>query len=284
MFRDYYYLTKPGIIYGNLVTTTAGFMLAGKGHISILGLLTILGGVTLVIASACVVNNYTDRKLDTKMTRTKQRALASGRISGANAAVFGLSLGFLGLLILGLFTNILTFLLGLIAYFVYVVLYGITKRRSVHGTLVGSIAGALPPVAGYTSVTNNLDAVALLLFLLLVFWQMPHFYAIAMYRFKDYKAAGLPVLPVKKGMEATKIQIVLYIVAFTVTGMFFTLSGYTHALFLIIILGLGLSWLHKGVQGFNTADDKVWARKMFIYSLVVNLGMSLLLSVGAILP
>lgn len=284
MFRDYYYLTKPGIIYGNLVTTTAGFMLAGKGHISILGLLTILGGVTLVIASACVVNNYTDRKLDTKMTRTKQRALASGRISGANAAVFGLSLGFLGLLILGLFTNILTFLLGLIAYFVYVVLYGITKRRSVHGTLVGSIAGALSPVAGYTSVTNNLDAVALLLFLLLVFWQMPHFYAIAMYRFKDYKAAGLPVLPVKKGMEATKIQIVLYIVAFTVTGMFFTLSGYTHALFLIIILGLGLSWLHKGVQGFNTADDKVWARKMFIYSLVVNLGMSLLLSVGAILP
>ena len=85
-------------------------------------------------------------------------------------------------------------------------------------------------------------------------------------------------------MKATKIQIVLYIFAFTVTGMFFTLSGYTHALFLIIILGLGLSWLYKGVQGFGNSDNRAWARKMFIFSLVVNLGMSVLLATGALLP
>ena len=240
--------------------------------------------IALIIGSACTVNNYIDRKIDAKMARTKKRALVIGTIPASRAIAFAIILGFSGFIILGLYTNFLTLCLGVMAYFVYIVPYGIAKRRSVHGTAVGSVAGALPPVAGYCAVTNNLDGGALLLLLLLVFWQMPHFYAIAMFRYKDYKAAGLPVLPVKKGTMAAKIQILLYIVAFTVTGSLFTVTGYTNVIFLVVIMGLGLSWLYKGVQGFSALDDKKWARGMFFYSLIVNLSMSLLLAVGALLP
>lgn len=284
VLRDYYYLTKPGIVYGNLVTTTAGFLLATKGHLYLVLFLQTLLAIGLIIASACVVNNYIDRKIDSKMARTRQRAMVSGRVSIVYALIFAAILGLIGFIVLLFFTNLLTFILGLIAYFVYVVLYGITKRRSVHGTLIGSIAGALPPVAGYTVVVNQLDIGATLLFLILVFWQMPHFYAIAMFRFKDYKAAGLPVLPVKKGMRATKVQIILYIAFFTITGILFSVLGYTHIIFLAVITGLGLSWLYRGIRGFSVENDKKWAREMFVYSLFVNLGMSIMLATGAILP
>jgi len=284
MLRQYYHLTKPGIIYGNLVTATAGFFLATRGYIYLWPLISVLGGISLVIGSACVVNNYIDRGIDAKMDRTKQRALVSGQISATNAIIYAAILGIAGFVILAAYTNLLTFVLGLIAYVVYIVLYGITKRSTIHGTVVGSIAGALPPVAGYTTAVNHLDRGTLLLFLILVFWQMPHFYAIAMYRFKDYKNAGLPVLPVKKGMKAAKVQILGYVAAFTITAALFTVLGYTHIIFLIVVGGLGVSWFYKGIQGFATKDDNIWARKMFLYSLIVNLGMSIMLAVGARLP
>jgi len=284
VFKEYYQLTKPGIIYGNLVTATAGFLLATRGHIHFWPLLSVLGGIALVVASACTVNNYIDRGIDAKMARTKKRALVSGQISAQRALTFAAIVGIVGFLILIVHTNLLTFVLGLLAYFVYIVAYGYTKRVTVHGTVVGSIAGALPPVAGYTAAVNRLDGGALLLFLILVFWQMPHFYAIAMYRFDDYKAAGLPVLPVKKGMKAAKIQILLYVAAFTLTGVLFTVLGYTHIVFLIVVGGLGLCWLYMGLKGFSAKDDKKWARKMFFYSLIVTLTLSIMLAIGALLP
>ncbi|HSX53461.1 MAG TPA: heme o synthase [Patescibacteria group bacterium] len=284
VLKSYYHLTKPGIIYGNLVTTAAGFLLASTGHIDLLLLVETLVGVSLVIASACVFNNYIDRGIDANMARTKQRALVSGKISAQSAIIYATLLGLLGFLILVVYTNPLTVVLGLIAMFVYVVLYGYAKRKSVLGTVVGSIAGALPPVAGYTAVTGSLDGGAALLFLILVCWQMPHFYAIAMYRFDDYKRAKLPVLPVVKGMKAAKVQILLYISAFTLAGALFTIFGYTHIVFLVVVGGLGLSWLYKGIKGFSAEDDKKWARGMFFYSLIVTLVLSVMLAVGARLP
>jgi len=282
--KDYYQLTKPGIIYGNLVTAAAGFLLATKGHIHFWPLLSVLVGMSLVIGSACVINNYIDRGIDAKMARTKQRALVSGRIPAFTAISYGAVLGLVGFGVLALYTNWLTVGLGLLAYLVYIVLYGIGKRVSVHGTIVGSIAGALPPVAGYTAVVNHLDTGALLLFLILVFWQMPHFYAIAMYRYDDYKAAGLPVLPVKRGMKTTKIHILTYIAAFTITGVLFTVYGYTRIVFLVTVALLGLSWFYKGAKGFGVQDAKKWARGMFFYSLIVTLSLSIMLAVGALLP
>ena len=247
-------------------------------------LVSVLIGTALVIASACVFNNYIDRCIDAKMDRTKRRALVSGRISTISALSYASLLGIVGLAVLVSGTNWLTVGLGLLAFFVYVVVYGIAKRRTVHSTVIGSIAGAIPPVAGYTAMSNRLDGGAVLLFLILVCWQMPHFYAIAMYRYKDYKAAGLPILTVKKGMRAAKLQILFYVVAFGISASLLTIFGYTGYIYLLVILGLSLNWLRLGLAGLKTKDDEKWARKMFFYSLIVTLSLSFMLAVGGLLP
>lgn len=282
--KAYYWLTKPGIIYGNALTATGGFFLASKGHVDFALLLVTIAGISLIIAAACVINNYIDRGIDKKMARTKGRALVSGIIPSAAALIYATVLGAAGFVTLILLTNGVTALLGFIAIFVYVVLYGISKRRSVHGTAVGSIAGALPPVGGYTAVTGQLDGGAAILFLIMVFWQMPHFYAIAMYRFDDYKAAELPVLPVKRGMLAAKVQIMLYGAGFVGANILLTLSGYTGYIYLVVMTIMGTLWLRLGFKGFKTLDDRKWARKMFFFSLLVVLTLAVMLSVGAILP
>ncbi|HZL07692.1 MAG TPA: heme o synthase [Candidatus Dormibacteraeota bacterium] len=283
MIKTYYDLTKPGIIYGNALTAAAGFLLAAAGHVNFGLLVATVAGTCLVIASACVFNNYIDRGIDRKMTRTRRRALVNGTISGRDALVFGTVLGLAGFAVLGFWVNAVVFVIGLVALFDYVVLYGVAKRRSVHGTLVGSIAGAAPVVAGYCAVTGRFDAGALILFLILACWQMPHFYAIAIYRFDDYKAAGLPVLPVKQGLRAAKIQIMLYVIAFIIANGLLTIFGYAGYTYLAVMSALGLAWLGFGLKGFNAADDKRWARQMFLGSLIIILALSLMLSVGSIL-
>lgn len=284
VFKKYYQLTKPGIIYGNLITATAGFLLASKGHIHVWLLLATLGGIGTIIGSACVFNNYIDRGIDVKMKRTSKRALVTGLIPTTHALIFAFLLGMFGLLLLVVYLNLLTVLLGTIAFVDYVALYGLAKRRSVHSTLVGSVAGAMPITAGYTAVTNRFDSGAILLFLVLTCWQMPHFYAIAMYRFKDYKAAGLPVLPVKKGMRQTKIQILIYTATFVFATALLSVYGLTGYCYLIVMFVVGGVWLWRGLQGFKAPDDARWARKMFGFSLIVLLVFSVMISVNVWLP
>lgn len=281
MLKAYYYLTKPGIIYGNLLTATAGFVFASRGYIHYHLLAYVLIGIALIIGSACTFNNYLDKDIDRVMSRTKKRALVIGKISDKKALVFASVIGLVGLLVLIFHTNSLVVILGLIAFIDYVVLYGYAKRHTIHSTLVGSISGAAPIVAGYCAVTDKFDGGALILFLILVFWQMPHFYAIAMYRFKDYKAAKLPVLPVVKGLRTTKIQIILYIVAFTAACCELKVYGYADSLFLIVMLVAGLVWLWFGLKGFSKEPDEPWARRMFFISLIVNLLLSLMLVVSS---
>ncbi len=282
-FSNYYHLVKPGIVRGNAITAVAGFLLASKSGFHLDIFIAMLVGISLVIASACVINNYIDRKIDAKMERTKKRALVNGTISAQNAIIFASVLGVLGLISLS-FTNLLAITLALIGVLFYVVFYGIAKRKTVHGTLVGSISGAIPISVGYCAASGEFDIGATLLFLVLVFWQMPHFYAIAIYRKKDYAAAGLPVLPIVKGNHNTKVQIVAYIFAFifaTYTLMIFGYTGYTY---LLIMALLGVWWLRMAVQGFSTKDDDKWARKVFGFSLITLLAFSIMISVEVFLP
>lgn len=269
MIKTYYLLTKPGILMGNAITLVGGFAMASKGHFDFPLFAGTTAGLGGVISSACVFNNYIDRERDAKMERTKNRALVKGIISPRNAVIFASILGVVGTLILALTTNALAVTAALAGFFIYVVLYGIWKSRSVYGTLIGSMAGAAPPVVGYCAVTNHFDAGALLLFAILVLWQMPHFYAIAMYRFNDYVAASIPVLPVKKGVPLTKIRMLLYIIAFTTVSLLLTLMGYTGYAYLIVAALLGLSWLVLCLKGFKSENDKPWARQMFFLSLVI---------------
>jgi protoheme IX farnesyltransferase len=271
MIKEYYNLAKPRMVYGNAIVAACGFIFASKGHIDFLLLVPVLIGLSLVMASACVFNNYIDRDIDKKMARTKERALAKKLVTEEHALMYGIFLGSIGFIILGLYANMYAFAISLIGIFFYVVVYGIAKRHSIHGALIGTISGAVPPVIGYCAVSNNFDAGSLLLFLILVFWQMPHFFSIAIFRLDDYAAASIPVLPAKKGMYITKITMLLYIIVFTLTAPLLTVFGYTGYTYMVIAIVLGLSWFAFCIQGFKTKDNKRWARKMFFLSLVVLL-------------
>lgn len=267
--KQYYALTKPGIIYGNALPTIATFLLASARHINLWLFVAVLVGQSLIIASGCVYNNYMDRGIDKKMVRTSQRALVTGEIAGQNALVFATMLGLVGSFVLITYVNWLTFAVGMFGLFVYVIAYGFTKRRGPYGTLVGSIAGALPPVAGYTAVTNHINAAAVILFFILVFWQMPHFYAIALRRKQDYAAAKLPVLAVMKSARNSKIQIMAYVVAFEVAALSLKLFGYAGETYVLVTLIVSSIWLYKGLRGFRSLDDTAWAKSMFLFSLIV---------------
>ncbi len=276
---NYYLLTKPGIILGNLITVAAGFVLGSKGQIDYLLFFATLIGLSIIIASACIFNNYIDRHIDKKMARTKNRALVKGLIKGQNAILFAISLGSLGCLILFLFTNFLTVFIASFGFFVYVVLYSMWKCRTIYGTAIGSISGAVPPLVGYCAASNQFDVGAVILFSMLVFWQMPHFFAIAMYHFEDYSAASIPALPIQKGMYRTKLHMVFYIIAFIATTAALTLFNYTGFVYLLGAMILGFSWLWLCLKGFKSSNDQLWARTMFRFSLVVITGLCIMIPI-----
>jgi protoheme IX farnesyltransferase len=281
--NKYYRLTKPGIVYSNAMTAAAGFLFASDGHVKLWNLLILLFGTSLIIASACVFNNYIDRGIDAKMKRTKKRATANGKIGALSVNIYATILGVLGFAVLA-HTNLTTFLIGVLAFFSYVVLYGIAKRKTIHGTLVGTIPGAASLVAGYTAVSGRLDLATLLLFLIMLTWQMAHFYSIAIFRLKDYKSAGLPVMPVVKGVKSTKLQIIAYIFVFIIVTIDLSFFGYAGLSFLFVMSGLGMYWLFKAIDGFKVRSDTKWARDMFGYSLIVLLVLSVMVSLNSFLP
>jgi protoheme IX farnesyltransferase len=243
-----------------------------------------LVGTSLIIACGCVINNVIDRDIDTAMSRTRRRAMPLKLVPTRTAIAYGVALGILGFFVLARFTNPQTLILGVIGLFFYLVMYSVWKRRAPVGTIVGSISGATPIAAGYTAATGQFDSACLILFLIMVCWQMPHFYAIAMFRVKDYQAAGIPVLPVKKGFRTTKYYILAFVAAFAVAACSLTVAGYTGYIYLTAMLGLGVFWFVKGVRGFKTLNDIKWGKQMFLFSLISLLYLSAFVSIGALLP
>lgn len=282
--KKYYRLTKPGIVRGNAITASAGFFLASRGDIDWLLYLAMLSGLSFVVAAACVFNNYLDRDIDAKMKRTAGRALVSGDISTRSALLFASILQVAGIFILGLFTTVSAVAAALVGLFFYVIVYGFAKRKTVWGTVIGSISGAVPPVVGYTAVSADVDTTALMLFLILVLWQMPHFYAISIFRRKDYKAAGIPVLSIKKGVSTAKVRIILYIYGFTAAAAGLHLIGRAGDIYLAVSLILGLAWLWLGIKNFKSGDDELWSKKMFGFSLLVISFWSLAVAMDHWLP
>lgn len=276
MLRKYLFLTKPGILFGNFITTLGGFFLAAQGSIDILLLLLTLLGTTLVVASGCVVNNVIDQDIDTKMQRTQNRALVKKTISPTVALIYALVLGIIGFSILWSGVNGYAFLFAMIGFIVYVGFYSLwTKRTSIHQTVIGSISGASPPVIGYTAVTHQFDVAALLLFLAYALWQMPHSWAIAIYRFDDYKNAGIPILPVARSIYRTKIECVIYILLFAAVLNGLYCFGYTNVFFLITFNALTAYWLYLSVIGFKAENDQLWAKRFFLYSVILITLLSL---------
>jgi protoheme IX farnesyltransferase len=281
--RAYYWLAKPGIIQGNLLTAAAGFLVASGRQLDFGLLVLTLLSIALIIGSACTVNNYIDSDIDRKMKRTNWRATASGQIPLSHVLIYAAILCAAGFIVLAVSTNLITVLVGIVGYIDYVAVYTPSKRRTWHATLLGSICGSMPVVAGYTAVTGQLDAAAFILFLILTFWQMPHFYAIALRRLDDYKAAGIPVLPAVHGARATKSQTLVYMAAFLMAVLALGLWGYAGKFYLIVMGLLALGWLMVGLKGLGASSTKRWAKNVFLYSLVLLPGFFLVIAINVLL-
>jgi len=283
--KNYVLVAKPGIIFGNLISAAAGFFLASKGRIDGAALAATLIGISLVVASGCVFNNCVDRNLDRKMIRTRHRALAQGLIRPSTAVTYATILGLAGLALLWAATNLLAVVIVLAGLVIYVGVYSLyLKRHSVYGALIGSLAGATPPLAGYCVVTGRFDLGAVILLSIFSLWQMPHCYAIAVYRFDDYTAAAIPILPVKQGTAAAKKHIIGYILAFNAVTMMLTLGGYTGYRTLAVATVLGLSWLYMAWSGSKATDERLWAKKLFVFSILTIFILSVMMSIDFTAP
>lgn len=279
MIKQFIFLTKPGIIFGNFISVMGGFFLAAQGNIDLWLLVVALLGTSLVVASGCVVNNIIDQDIDIKMERTRNRALVKKSISNRAAYIFAALLGIAGFGLLYYYSNWLAFGFAVIGYIDYVVLYSLYfKRHSVHQTLVGSISGAAPPLIGYCVASGQLDIGALILFVTFCIWQMPHSFGIAVYRLNDYASANIPVLPVKKGIKATKIQSFIYVVLFTISGSLLYVFNYVGIIYLVVFLVMSAYWLYQSIIGFKAIDDQLWARKFFLVSVIIITVFSLAIS------
>ncbi|MCE9680496.1 heme o synthase [Shewanella sp. AS1] len=273
----YVQVTKPGIIFGNLIAVVGGFLLAAKGEVDLVLLPATLVGLSLVVASGCAINNYIDRDIDAKMQRTCGRATVTGAIPLDNVLWLGVVLGALGFGLLAWFTNAVALMFAAFGYLVYVGLYSLyMKRNSVYGTLVGSLSGAVPPVVGYCAVTAKLDGAALILLMMFSLWQMPHSYAIAIFRYKDYEAANIPVLPVAQGIEKAKLHIVLYIALFALVSTLLSLTGYTGIAFMVVACATSFWWLAMALKGYRSDVDLLrWSRQVFGFSIITITVLSL---------
>jgi protoheme IX farnesyltransferase len=163
-------------------------------------------------------------------------------------------------------------------------MYGFWKRHSPVGTVVGSVSGAVPITAGYTAVSGQFDTGSVILFLIMVCWQMPHFYAIATYRLDEYRSAGIPVLPAKHSHRATVSQSCLYIVAFSLACLSLTLTRYNGYVFVSVMLFVSYLWLRQALKGFTADSKDKWGRQLFKWSLLVLLVLCAALPLGALLP
>lgn len=267
-WRDFVTVTKPGIIRSNLIAAFAGYWVASGWDVQYGRLILTLIGTMLVMASACVFNNFFDRDLDMKMERTRDRGLPTGRLKPTTVLLYAIGLGVLGLFVLFAFSGILAGLFGIVGMFVYVVVYTLwLKRTSTWSTSVGAISGAMPPVIGYVAVTGRVDLGAWLLFAMLFLWQPPHFWALGIRRKEEYRAAGFPLLPVVKGTRRTQFQMIPYVLLLIPIPFIMYAYDYAGIFYLIISAGLSIAWLILNLRGFQAKDEEVWAKKSFFFSI-----------------
>lgn len=262
-------LLKGIVLIANVLPVLTGFWLAiyfsGSTFSNHWGTLVLtMIGSTFVVGGALVLNNWYEVDLDREMNRTKARPTVTGNFSLKTVLTMGIVFTAIGFFLL-FFTSLEAVLYAFIGWFTYVVLYTIwMKRKYTLNTVMGSISGAVTPLIGWSAIAPSYHYVPLVLALLLFIWQMPHTFAIAMRRHDDYKAAGVAMLPVVRGFDFTKRQIIIY-VACLLPLPFFLLSLGT--VFVVIASILNVLWILLSVGGFFTNSDIKWAKAQFLYSV-----------------
>src|SRR5215469_339527 len=263
--RDYLTLTKPKVQSLLLFTTVTTMYVAGNPSLRLI-LLTCLGGA-LSAGGAGAINHAVDRDIDRTMARTADRPVASGRVSQGAAIAFGLGLETASFLLLALTVNPLAASLSLSGFFGYVCVYTLwLKRATPQNIVIGGAAGAMPPLVAWTAVTGGLDGMAFYMFAIVFFWTPPHFWALSLLMKDEYAKAGIPMLPVVRGEEETRRQILLYtVLLYAVTQLPFCAGGLGIA-YLVpsMLLGAGFIWFSARLL---RSGDRRWALRTYLYSL-----------------
>jgi protoheme IX farnesyltransferase len=248
-WRDYYVLTKPGVVQLLVFTAVVGMFLATPGMVPWEVLIAGSLGIGLAAAAGAVVNQILDQRIDAQMARTRNRPLPQGRIGERDALAFAMGLGLAGLLVLVLFVNPLTATLTFLSLIGYAIVYTVyLKRATPQNIVIGGAAGAAPPVLGWAAVTNSVDPHALLLFLIIFTWTPPHFWALAIARRADYARADIPMLPVTHGIDVTKSFVIYYTILLILVTVLPSITGMTGLFYTFGALLLGAGFLYYALQ------------------------------------
>ena len=264
--KDFFALSKPLIVGLLLITTYGGLVIGGKEWPSFsLTLWTLFGGA-LAAGGSSALNQYIDRELDKNMKRTAKRPMADGRLTDAEGLAFGLGISLVSYYILASFVNSLAALLSLAGIVYYVILYSVLlKKATVQNIVIGGGAGAIPPLVGYAAATGNLDLTAWILFAIIFMWTPPHFWALAIVRMKDYKNAGVPMMPVVRGELETRKQILVYTIELVIVTLLLPILNLAGTVYLVSSLVLGGALLYAAWAVWKQGGNKV-AWRMYKWS------------------
>tara|TARA_B100000945_G_scaffold127718_2_gene101773 strand:+ start:441 stop:1340 length:900 start_codon:yes stop_codon:yes gene_type:complete len=280
----YFKLTKPSIIYLLALTAATSMFLADGFSLHLDRVLFGLLGIALIAASSAVINQILDAEIDGKMERTKRRPMVQGQISVRNASYFASALLVLGTLILFIFNNMLTLVLTLATWVFYAFFYTkILKFSGVQNIVIGGIAGAMPPLLGWTAITNSIDGLPLLLVLIIFIWTPPHFWALAINRKEDYTAANIPMMPVVKGVLYTKIQILLYSLLLLCVSLFPFAVGFFGGLYFLGALALNIGFVGLAAISLLDKENKL-SLPLFLYSIVYLTMLFILMALDKLIP
>ena len=279
--RDLVVLTKPGVTRMCLVTTAGGLALAPASP-SWIAIVSAMIGTALAVGGANAFNMWWERGTDRLMARTRTRPLPAGRLAPATALRFAWVLSIASFVILLLGTNLLTAVLAALAIVGYVLVYTPLKYRTPAALVIGAIPGAMPPLLGWTAATGGIEAPGLVLFGILLVWQIPHFLAIALYRKNEYARAGIKVLPLVRGDAIAKIHAVAWAMVLVPLTLLLAPLGVAGDIYTYAAFGLGAGFLGWAFTGLDNAAGPKWARNYFLASLVYLPALTLALFVDVV--
>ena len=257
LLKSYYQLCKPNVVYMMLICAFVGMLLAEQSVGSYSYLFVSLVGIAFCAASAAAINQVIDRKSDASMTRTDQRPLPKGELSATHASLFAVLIGITGATILYVYVNTLTMLLTIASLIGYAFIYTVyLKRATPQNIVIGGLAGAAPPLLGWSAVTNTIDPYALLLVLIIFVWTPPHFWALAIYRKEEYAKESIPMLPVTHGVVFTKLQIVLYTIILFIVSLLPYVVLMSGIIYLISALALSSAFLYYSINLYYSDNDE----------------------------
>ena len=267
LVREFILLTKPRVNLLIMFTAIVGMLLAHDSSLNLEIIFFASLGIGLAASAAAIINQVIDQKIDSIMDRTKSRPLVQGNIKASHAVIFALFLSTSSLFILYIFVNLLTAILTFISIIIYSLIYSVyLKNLNSQNIVIGGIAGAMPPLLGWTSVTNQIEAFPLVLFLIIFLWTPPHFWALAVYKYDDYLKADVPMLPITHGKDFARLHIFLYSILLFCITLFPYLLGFSGLIYLIGSFTFGVKFVVDSYLLMVLKTDKR-AIELFKYSI-----------------